>query len=64
MILVPVKRMPAIAVATIVFLLASLSFSFHLTYASESSCVKCHTSEIQLKALHKPVKVPVEKGEG
>jgi len=61
---VPARRKSKIVLATVAFLLVSLSFSFHLTHAAESSCVKCHTSEMQLKALHKPAKVAVETGEG
>ena len=59
-----VKRKTQIVLAAIAFLLITLSFSFPLTYAADSSCVQCHTSEKILKSLHKPPKVAVETGEG
>ena len=62
--LVPAKRKIKIVLTTVAFLLASFFWSFPLTQAAESNCVKCHTSEKLLKALHKPAKVAVETGEG
>jgi len=61
---VQAKRKTGILLTSFAFLIASLFFSFPLTHAADSSCVQCHTSEKQLKALHKPVKIPVEAGEG
>ena len=61
---VQAKRKTKILLTTVVFLIASFFISFPLTHAADSSCVQCHTSEKLLKALHKPVKVPVEAGEG
>ncbi len=61
---VQVKRKTKIVWTIVGFLVASLSLSFYLTYAGESSCVKCHTSEKLLQTLHKPVKVAIEAGEG
>lgn len=40
------------------------AFFLHAGYANESGCIKCHTNEQTLEALHKPVKIDTPEGEG
>lgn len=37
---------------------------FLLEAADENSCVKCHTNDVLMKSLHKPLPIEAGAGEG
>ena len=41
-----------------------IGFLYCPAYGADSGCVKCHTNEKMLSALHKPVKVDLSEGVG
>jgi len=52
--------------AGIVILLAAvvISFIYCPAYGADSGCIKCHTNEKMMRALHKPVKADLSEGVG
>jgi hypothetical protein len=58
------KRRIAFVLLPFILISFSLVYILQAGQTNESGCVKCHTNEQMLKALHKPVKSDSAEGEG